>query len=1239
MNSQKDKILIVEDDAGLLELLCDKIQESDYDVFCAISAEIAFNWLKVNQPTLMLLDYNLQDMNGSEFIDELAKRNLSVPPFILATGQGDERIAVKMMKLGARDYIVKDTNYLEFIPIVVSKVCKEIEIENKLKLAEEEINRIGKHYQTIIEKSPDGFILLNNSGEFKYISPSALRMFGYDEFEISTFQPNDLTHPDDLQMVLENLAKIFKVVDFVPVIEYRFKHKNGDWIWIESTFSNLLNDPNVGGILINFRNISERKQTEKTLKIRETFLTSIVENLPGLIWLKDTDSNFLLTNTAFAKVCGKEKSEYLVGKSDLDVWPKHLAEKYLHDDQKVIEGKTSLHDEELIFDQNREKWFETFKTPILEEKGLVIGTTGYSRDITERKLSELELSKSQKEFADLFEQAPVGYQQYDTTGRIIRVNQTELKMLGYTKEEMLNMFVWEVNKYPDVTKQIVLDKLLGKIQSSEPFERIFRKKDGSLIHVMIQDVFLYDEQNKIAGIRSTIQDISNLKEAEDKIKKREILHRTILETALSGFLILDKSGNIKEVNQSYSNMSGFSIPELLKMNISDFETIELNSHIDNILNLGLTRFESKHKRRDNSTYDVDISVQYKSTEEELIVLFVRDITERKKQINSINENSKILNKLLLDSSKLIDSNAKNVDFEYFANSILEISGAKYASFNLFEPNGKTFRSVAFSGLKNYIDLSKKYLGFNFHDKKWNDDLFRAEKIKNNTITKFDSLRDLIGSTLPTTISLLVEKAFNLGDAYTLIVSKDENIKGNFTLLFEKNKILKNREILEIYAGQIGLFLSQLNANRNLMESERKYKILFADNPQPMIVYDWDTLKIMEVNQTAEIFYGYNREEFIRMSIDELHPKAEKSLIIDLISKTKLGAHTDGIYNHVKKNGQLVFVEVNAVSAPIFGPNARHVLIDDVTERIMVEEKVQKSVSLLNATIESTADGILVVDLDGKATLFNQKFIKMWNIPEELLTSSFDNRFLEYAIPQMADPDKFLQRVTELYRNPELTSVDRIDFSDGRSFDRFSIPQKIGEAVVGRVWSFRDITERLIAEEKLAESERFFRQSQEAAKIGSYDLNLVTEMWTSSNVLDDIFGINEKYNRSIQAWLDLVYSDDREMLEDYFENYVLGQRKRFNKEYRILRKADGKVIWVLGLGELIIENDRILSMVGTIQDITERKLMEEQLKVKMDEMTRFHNLTVDRELRMVELKSEINELLKKTGKEEKYVIVG
>ena len=118
-----------------------------------------------------------------------------------------------------------------------------------------------------------------------------------------------------------------------------------------------------------------------------------------------------------------------------------------------------------------------------------------------------------------------------------------------------------------------------------------------------------------------------------------------------------------------------------------------------------------------------------------------------------------------------------------------------------------------------------------------------------------------------------------------------------------------------------------------------------------------------------------------------------------------------------------------------------------------------ALSLLEATLESTADGILVVSTDGKITRFNQQFVRMWRIPTEIAESGDDERALEFAVEQLKDPEGFLKRVQELYDDPNAESFDVLHFKDGRIFERSSKPQMVHGEPVGRVWSFRDVTER------------------------------------------------------------------------------------------------------------------------------------------------------------------------------------
>ncbi len=135
-------------------------------------------------------------------------------------------------------------------------------------------------------------------------------------------------------------------------------------------------------------------------------------------------------------------------------------------------------------------------------------------------------------------------------------------------------------------------------------------------------------------------------------------------------------------------------------------------------------------------------------------------------------------------------------------------------------------------------------------------------------------------------------------------------------------------------------------------------------------------------------------------------------------------------------------------------------------------------SLLLATLEATADGILVVDRAGKIVRFNQRFARLWKLPREILDSGDDDRAIAYVLSQLKDPDAFVDKVRALYAHPDQESFDVLEFRDGRVFERYSVPQRADGTAVGRVWSFRDVTQRVNEERERAAAEARARRRLE-----------------------------------------------------------------------------------------------------------------------------------------------------------------
>ncbi|WP_304511849.1 cache domain-containing protein [Desulfobacula sp.] len=138
---------------------------------------------------------------------------------------------------------------------------------------------------------------------------------------------------------------------------------------------------------------------------------------------------------------------------------------------------------------------------------------------------------------------------------------------------------------------------------------------------------------------------------------------------------------------------------------------------------------------------------------------------------------------------------------------------------------------------------------------------------------------------------------------------------------------------------------------------------------------------------------------------------------------------------------------------------------EINQRKKAELEQKLSLSRLKATLESTTDGILVVNRNGETTAFNDLFAKMWNIPADILESHDDDKALAYVLDQLKTPDEFIKKVKKLYADPDAKSFDTVHFKNGRIMERYSQPQKLDEQIIGRVWSFRDVTERILARKK------------------------------------------------------------------------------------------------------------------------------------------------------------------------------
>jgi PAS domain S-box-containing protein len=303
--------------------------------------------------------------------------------------------------------------------------------------------------------------------------------------------------------------------------------------------------------------------------------------------------------------------------------------------------------------------------------------------------------------------------------------------------------------------------------------------------------------------------------------------------------------------------------------------------------------------------------------------------------------------------------------------------------------------------------------------------------------------------------------------------------------------------VRIYARDI---TDRKTAEEVLRETSQYLENLIDHANAPIIVWDPE-FRITRFNQAFEHLTGTPARKVLGKRIDLLFPPDDIGKSMDLIRKTMEGERWESVEIPVQhRDGGVRTVLWN--SAPLYEADgktimsaiaqgqditdrkemleeiarkasdlaeANAVLSGEIAQRKEAEEEVRKAFAMLNAALESTADAMLVIERSGQIASYNRNFTAMWNVPEPFLHTLDPENAIDFVAVQTKDPDAFLARMAEISNHPARESFDMLELLDGRIIERYSKPQRIGNAIVGRVFSFRDVTDRRRAELQLIDS--------------------------------------------------------------------------------------------------------------------------------------------------------------------------
>jgi PAS domain S-box-containing protein len=670
-NSTFDSILVLEDDPLINKLICKKLLQDGYNAIPLFTAKEAIDIIEKNQNYLLLLDFMLPDMSGEELINYLNDKNLQIP-FIIITGHGNEKLAVRMMKLGAYDYIVKDKSFLDILISVVSKVSKHLLTEKNLSKTVDQLARSEEKYKTIASNIIDLICVYDINGILTYLSPSVLELTGYNFKDLIGRPVFDIIHPNDIDLFTEFFRNILLTKTDGNRIEYRIKRKDGEISWFESSFKGIKNSGNmIFEIQSLSREITNKKNAEQKLRESEELYRKLIAALPDMVVITDNYSNIIYVNDIGLKLLGLQHFDNLKEKSIFSIIKPEDRDRAILNAKKMFDHSVGPREYYFIGKENKDIPVELHGEVLRNEENSPYGIIYVCRNVSERKKSEEKLKESQAKYSMIINNTRDVIYSYLPDGSFAFISEG-VRQYGWKPEEVLSKNIMEF-VHPDDLEQ-AKESFSKTITEGvhEPLQIRLKTKNGNYewIEESSEPVVI---NGKLVQVNGVMRNIAERKNIEKALQKSEEKYRGIFDNIQDVYYETNIEGIVLEMSPSINILAGFKREELIGKSIVElYDTSESRTGLIKTLleKEAITDYEVNIKNINGEVINCSLNSILKFDEKgkpQKIIGSIRDISERKKSEKEIKKLYSNLEKIVSERTKQLE--LSNNELEAFSYSV------------------------------------------------------------------------------------------------------------------------------------------------------------------------------------------------------------------------------------------------------------------------------------------------------------------------------------------------------------------------------------------------------------------------------------------------------------------------------------------------------------------------------------------------------------------------------------------